>query len=298
MKLRDTLDRVIDRVPGARTGMAVFTRTRELNGNYAANAVTLIGFIALFPLMLVIISVAGLLTGPNPHLADRLVDFLGLSGNAANTVVDTLDRARRAGATGSIIGFVGMAWSGLSLVGALQFAVNLPHGHGISGIRARALGIPWLAGSAVIFTVSVTISAILNWIPVWTAPLAIAVGFGIDVALFVWTFWFLDIERPPPRHLLPGAIATAAGFAVLKTAATLVLPGLVRNSSATYGTLGTVFAILAWLLIFSRVFVYSIVLNSVWADRDRTGQDDSTRRNTRSEPTARSSTNRPDDSAR
>ncbi|HET8930588.1 MAG TPA: YihY/virulence factor BrkB family protein [Acidimicrobiales bacterium] len=244
----------------------MITRTIDLNGGYVANAVTLIAFISLFPLLLVVVSIFGLLTGSNPHLADDVVDFLGLTGNAAKTLTDTLDRARESGAAGSIIGVIGMAWSGLSLVGALRYAVNLPERVTVKGIRARVMGIPWLLGAGAILTVSIAISTVLNWVPVWTAPLTLLLSFTIDVALFTWTFWFLDAERPSPRRLLPGAIVAAIGFEVLKTIGTVLLPRLVANSSATYGALGTVFAILAWLLIFSRVFVYSVVVNSVWAD--------------------------------
>lgn len=243
----------------------VITRTTELNGGYVANAVTLIAFISLFPLLLLVISVIGLLTGSNPHLADDVVEFLGVTGKAAETLTETLDRARESGAAGSIIGVIGMTWSGLSLVGALRYAVNLPERVTVKGIGARAMGIPWLLGAGAILTISIAISTVLNWVPVWTAPLTLVLGLAIDVALFTWTFWFLDAERPPPRQLLPGAIVAAVGFEFLKTIGTVLLPRLVANSSATYGALGTVFAILAWLLIFSRIFVYSVVVNAVWA---------------------------------
>lgn len=258
--------RFVRRHPVLRVGTAVSARTAELNGGYAANALTLVSFVSLFPLLLVIVSVTGLLTGSNPDLADDLVEFLGLTGNSARTMTDTLARARASGTTGSIVGLVGMAWSGLALVGALRFVVNLPHGTSVKGLRARVLGVPWLLGAASILAVSLGISTVLNWLPGWTAPIAVLVSLGIDTALFTWTFWFLDTERPPPRHLLPGAVTAAVCFGLLKMLGTIVLPRLVADSSATYGALGTVFAILTWLLLFSRILVYAVVVNDVWAD--------------------------------
>jgi YihY family inner membrane protein len=271
MEADSRIGRFVERHPVLRFPVEVVARTNELNGGYAANALALVAFISLFPLLLVIISVTGLLTGSNPQLTDDLIDFLGLTGSSAQTMTATLDRARDSGAAGSIVGLLGMAWSGLSLVGALRYAVNLPHGFTVKGIRARAMGIPWLSGAGVILAISITLSTILNWLPRWTSPLALLLAFAIDVALFAWTFWFLDSERPPPRQLLPGAIVAAVGFGVLKTLGTLLLPRFVADSSATYGALGTVFAILAWLLIFSRIFVYAAVVNAVWADRGAAG---------------------------
>lgn len=266
MKRDSAVGRFVERRPWLRLPIEVVTRTTDLNGGYAANAVTLIAFISLFPLLLVVVSVIGLLTGSNPRLSSDVVDFLGLTGDAAKTMTDTLGRARQSGATGSIIGLIGMAWSGLSLVGALRLVVNLPRGTTVKGIRARIMGIPWLVGAGVILGLSIALSTVLNWLPGWTAPLAVVVSLAVSVALFVWTFWYLGVERPPPRDLLPGAIVAAVGFEVLKTLGTIVLPRLVANSSATYGALGTVFAILAWLLIFSRILAYSVVVNAVWAD--------------------------------
>lgn len=256
-----------------RIPVTVVTRTTELNGNFAANALTLVGFISLFPLLLLIITFTGVIAGPDSHFVDRVVDLLGLSGRATVTVTDTLERARASGAAGSLVGVIGLTWSGLSLVAALQYAVNLPHGYAIRGLRARVTGIPWLFGAGLLFIGSFVVSAILNLLPAWSSPLVALANLGLDIALFAWTFWFLDLTRPALRRLLPGAIAAAIGFTLLKVGAARILPPLISSSSATYGGLGTVFAILAWLLLFSRVFVYSVVFNAVWgehhAERDR-----------------------------
>ena len=267
--MRERLARLTERWPWLRTALTVQQRVVELNGGYAASAFTLVAFVSLFPLALVTISVIGLLSGSNPHLADDLVRNLGLSGQAATTMRRTLATAQDSGTAGSVVGLVGMAWTGLSLVGALQYVVNLPREVTVRGIKARLLGIPWLLGSAVVLAASIFTSAVINWLPGWTAPFAIVLSIAVDVALFLWTFWFLDAHRPPPRTLLAGAVAAAIGFEVLKLVGALLVPRLVASSSATYGSIGVVFAILAWLLLFGRLLVYATVLNHV-----RTGCSD------------------------
>ena len=247
-------------------GIAVQKRTTELNGSYAANAITLIAFVSLFPLILLVISVTGLLTGSDPHITDNLISNLGLTGHAADLLRSTLNTAENSGTTGSIIALVGMAWSGLALVGALRFVVNLPYGHSVKGWRARLLGVPWLFGAILIFVASFGVSAVVNWLPGWAAPLALLVSIALDIALFGWTFWFLDVRRPSPRLLLPGVLFAAVGFELLKALGTYVVPRLIASSSATYGSLGATFAILAWLLIFGRLVVYAVIFNAVWAD--------------------------------
>ena len=65
----------------------------------------------------------------------------------------------------------------------------------------------------------------------------------------------------------------AVGFEVLKLFGTFYVPRLVESSSALYGTIGVVFALLAYILLFARIFVYGAVVNvHLWergADRQR-----------------------------
>ena len=60
----------------------------------------------------------------------------------------------------------------------------------------------------------------------------------------------------------------AVGFEVLKLVGSIYVPRLVASSSALYGSLGVVFAILAWLLFFGRLIVYSSVVNVVRWEED------------------------------
>jgi uncharacterized BrkB/YihY/UPF0761 family membrane protein len=53
------------------------------------------------------------------------------------------------------------------------------------------------------------------------------------------------------------------GFEILKAVGAIYVPRAVASSSALYGSLGVVFAVLAWLLIYGRLIVYGAVINVV-----------------------------------
>ena len=57
------------------------------------------------------------------------------------------------------------------------------------------------------------------------------------------------------------------GFEVLKLGGTLFVPRLVANSSALYGPIGVVFAVIAWLTLLARLIVYASALNAVRYER-------------------------------
>lgn len=261
------LEQFVDRFPWLDVPIAVSRRTTDLNGSYAASAITLVAFLSLFPLLLVTVSIVGFVSGANHQFADDLIRHLGLTGHAAVQVRQIIDTAHASRGAASVFGFLGLLWSGLALAGAFRYIVNLPWQVTIEGFRARLLGIPWLAGSAVVLGGSLALSAVVNWLPGWAWPVAILVGLAVDTALFAWTFWFLGVPKVGLRPWLPGACAAAVGFGLLKLAGAIVVPRLIANSSALYGSIGVVFATLVWLLLFGRLLVYASVLNAVLMER-------------------------------
>ena len=60
----------------------------------------------------------------------------------------------------------------------------------------------------------------------------------------------------------------AVGFEVLKVVGAVYLPRAIAGSSALYGSIGVVFATLAWLAIYARLIVYGAVLNVVRYEAD------------------------------
>ena len=60
----------------------------------------------------------------------------------------------------------------------------------------------------------------------------------------------------------------ARRFEVLKAAGAYYVARAVADSSQLYGSLGVVFAILAWLFFFGRLIVYSAVVNVILWERE------------------------------
>jgi membrane protein len=154
-------------------------------------------------------------------------------------------------------------------VGALQYAFNVAWGVKGRGLRDKLVGLVWLAGAFVIFAASFGITTGLNYLPGFLAPLGILLGIGVNLALWVWAMKVLPNRDVGWKALLPGAVFAAVGFEILKAAGSILVPRLVASSQALYGTLGIVFATLAWLLFFGRLIVYANVLNAVRWEEDR-----------------------------
>lgn len=248
-------------------------RFGEVNGSFVSSGIAISVFIAVFPLLLVAIAVLGFLASGDETLAADIAENLGLTGTAAETVTNAVDRAADSRRAASAIGLAGLLWSGSGVAVALQRGIRTPWQERAVGIAERVKALGWLVLAAVGLTAMIALSSVLNWLPDWMPaavmfPLTIAVGLAIEIALFWWLFWGLGTRRVPVRSLLPGAVLAGVGFEVLKLAGTLVVPRMVANSSSLYGPIGVVFALIAWLTIFARLIVYASTLNAVRHERE------------------------------
>jgi membrane protein len=268
------LDRLLGplgrRWPAVGTALDVQKRFSELHGGYLASALTLATFLSVFPLILVAIAVLGFVSVNNTHVASDIISNLGLRGTAAQSIKDTINAAEHSRRATSVIGVVGLLWTGLGVVTATQLALDAVWQRTGRTIRDRGIGVIWVAGSGVLMAVSFAISSGLNFLPGVLAPLVLVVGAAYDVGQFLFTFKVLGRTEPVGwRALLPGAIAGGIGLQVLKVFGSFYLPRAVHGSSQLYGPLlGVIFAILAWLFLFGRLVVYSAVLNVVLWEKD------------------------------
>ena len=258
------LDKIAVKLPFLKPVAAVQRRYGDVGGNQLAAAFTLQAFLSLFPLVLVAIAVLGFVAaGSETDVSGRLVDQLGLQGESAKMMTDAVGAAESSRKSASIVGFLGLLWSGLGLVGALQYAYNSVWQVKDRGMKDKLFGLSWLAGAAVLFVGGAAATTALRWLPGFLAPLGILITFAVSLGLWLWTSRVLPNTKLPWRRLLPGALLGAIGLEVLKFAGAYYVPKAVASSSQLYGSLGIVFAVLAWMLLFGRLVVYSAVLNVV-----------------------------------
>lgn len=262
------LGSLAERWPWVRTAMRVQDRFSELHGTCLASAVTLAAFVSLFPLLLAVIGVVGVLSVNATNLAGDVITRLGLSGEAATALRSAIRTAESTGRAASVVGVLGLLWTGLGLVAALQFTFDSVWQVSGRGLRDKLYGLLWLAGASVVFVASFVVTALLRLLPGPARVPGIALGLAVDIAVMMWTFRALTNRDVGWRALLSGAILGGVGLEVLKVAGGIYVPMLVRSSSALYGSIGVVFAILAWLLILGKVVVYAAVLNVVRWEED------------------------------
>jgi membrane protein len=203
-------------------------------------------------------------------LASNIIDRLGLTGTAATSLREAIDSAENSKKAASVIGLAGLAWSALGVVQAIQLAVDRPWQVKAGGVvnRFRSFGYLVLTGAFVAASTAAT-AFVFAALPGWAAPFTIVASTVINVVMFWFMFVAIGNQKVGWRPLIPGAVVAGIGLQVLTVAGAIIVPRSVASSSALYGSMGVVFAILAWLFFFGRLLVYSSTLNVVLYERDR-----------------------------
>jgi membrane protein len=266
-RVTSRVERTADRHPPLRRALVVQRRFGAERGANLAAALSMRGFLALFPVLVLAISIVGYLGGDPSVVAHDIVDALGLSGDAAHTITQAVEVAQRSKVASSIVGVVGLLWTGSGLAAAITAAWNQTWGIPGGGVRGRLAGFGWLLGGLVLFAAAMG-AALLVGQPGAFPEIGVVVGIAIDTLLFVWTAWLLPTRRIPLRAMVVPALIGGVCFEACKLVGTLVIPAIVTRSSALYGAIGSVFALLVWLLFLGRIVVYVTLIEHVrWTDR-------------------------------
>ncbi len=247
--------------------LRVTDRFGAIGGGPLSSSIALATFVSLFPLLLVIIAIVGFVSSARSDFAFQLIDDLGLRGTAAQTMRDALSTAEGSRKAASVVGLVGLLWSGLGVAGSVQTALNAAWQVQGRGLLDKAVALKWLVGAGLLFLSTAALGPVLRWAPGPAKPPTILLGVALTTVLFVWTYLALGNSHVGWRAHLPGALLVAVGFEALKAIGSIYVPRVVASSSALYGSLGVVFAVLAWLLVYGRLIVYGAVLNVVRYER-------------------------------
>ncbi len=255
--------------------LRVQERFGEVSGTALANGIALQAFLSIFPLLILAVSVVGFVSSNDITFTRDLIDALGIppGDQLAQDLTDAVANAQDSRGAAGVIGLLGLLWTGLGVVMALQRSVDRVWQSFGAGLKDKAKAVGVILGGLVVFAGSFALSILINFLPGFFAPVSIIAGLAVNTALFLWLFTALGRLPIGLKARLPGAVFCGVGLEILKLVGSLYVPRLVANSSAMYGSLGVVVAIIAWLALFGRLFVYGSVVNVIqWEQEHGTVQ--------------------------
>jgi YihY family inner membrane protein len=239
-----------------------------LSGNLAHSA-----FVSVFPLLLVLVTILGLVASGDPALRQQALNAVAkqvpLIGHQLAGNVHTL---RRSSVIGLVIGFGGLIWgtAGLAQAGLFTMAQvwNLP-GPARPGYVQRL-------GRAALFLcvlgLGVIVTTLLTGLGTFGHDSTVIVA-GVDalavaanIAMYLAAFRVLTPSGIPTRQLVPGAVAGGLAWTVLQALGTYLVHHFLHSDSV-YGVFATVLGLVAWIYLGVEITVYAAEINVVLARR-------------------------------
>jgi membrane protein len=266
-----------DRYAWLRHVLAAWESLQQKNGNQYAAAITFFSFLALFPLVLLAVSVTGFVLFAHPHLQQQFFDRVtqNVPGPLGKTLKDALQSAIKNRSGVGIIGLAGVLLTGLGWIGNLRTAIDAMWGRTpakVNFFKAKIGNLLVLAGlgAGVVVSVGLTVigtsltDQILSALSLDSMPgstvllklLGIALALAGDLVIFWWLLVRLpDVVDVPPRIALKGALLASVGFEVLKIVGTYTIAH--TANSPTAGPFAGVVAILVWIQLVARLMLFA-----------------------------------------
>jgi membrane protein len=246
-------------------------RYRRTQGDLMAAGVTYFAFLALFPVLLLVAGIVGLVLAGDALLQRELFSAVreAFPGALGENLVGQLKGAIDSAGVVGLIGFAGFLYAGLRTVDKLRIGMErIWKGHvdppefwrdNVQDLLALViLGAAGLASTGLTGAVTRFTSRVLGLL-----GLSDAIGFGVltwviglalavagDTLLFLWLLRVVPSATLPVRRLLPGALFGAAGFEALK----LIGGGYLAliSASVTASVFGGAVGILVWINLVAR----------------------------------------------
>ncbi|HEU5418501.1 MAG TPA: YihY/virulence factor BrkB family protein [Streptosporangiaceae bacterium] len=258
-------------VPGFTFG--VIKKYGDDNGGVLVASLAYAGFVSLFPLLLVLVTILGLVASGDPELRARTLDAVAnqvpLIGHQLTGNVHQL---RRSSIIGLAVGLAVLIWGATRLAQAGIFTMeqvwNLP-GPARPGYvprLGRAALFLVVLGLGVIVTTGLTALDAFGHHHPLTVIGAEIVAAAANAGMYVIGFRVLTPGGVPTRRLLPGAIAGGVAWTLLQLLGTYLVRHAI-DTAAVYGVFATVLGLVAWVYLGVQSTVLAAEVNSVLAWR-------------------------------
>jgi YihY family inner membrane protein len=265
-RLRD-FDRYQQRRPRLAFVLGVYKKFADDEGPSLAALISYYGFVSLFPLLLVMVTILGFVLQNNPKLRDEI-----LNGTLGQIPLIS-DQINHNGLQGSgfalAIGIILSVLAGLGVMSASQNAFNriwtVPRKERPNFIFQRLRSLVTLAVLGSVVIVSTFAAGFVGSAShgAGTVVGGILVAFAANVILFMSAFKLLTAIDLGWRKLLPGVVVAAVGWQLLQHLGGYYLEHTLKRTGPLYGVFALVLGLLGWLYLGGQIVVFAAEINVV-----------------------------------
>jgi membrane protein len=246
---------------------AVLKKFGDDQAGQLAALIAYYGFVSLFPLLLVLVTVLGFVLQGDPGEQHKILN------GALGQFPLVSEQLKLHSLTGSgpalAIGVVGSLVAGMGVTGATQNAFNriwsVPFKNRPDFLHARLRGLGMLAILGTLSIVSTTVAGFVGSSS-HAAPDVIAgvlVALVLNIALFMTAFKLLTAVEVSWRDLIVGVIVAAVFWQLLQHLGGFYVDHELKHTQPLYGIFALVLGLLAWLYLGAQLTIFAAEINVV-----------------------------------
>jgi len=246
--------------------VAVYKKFMDDEGGSLSALIAYYGFISIFPLLLVFVTVLGFVIHGDPAEQARVLN--GTLGQIPLLKAPLTANSLTGSPAAFAIGLIGSLLAGMAITNAAQRAFSriwqIPRTERPNFLKTRVRGIALLfvlgalnllSSAAVGFATAAASGTLAD-------VAGIVIAYLVNVLLFLAAYVFLTAADVGWRQLMPGVLVGATGWQIVQH-----LGGLwadrVGHEQALYGEFGLVLGLLAILYLGARILVLAAEVNVV-----------------------------------
>ena len=252
--------------------VGVIKKYGDDNGGQLVASFSHAAFVSLFPLLLVLVTILGLVAASDPELQHRVMSAVTNQFPLMSQDLGNVKQLHRSSLIGLIVGLIVTVWGTTGLAQTGMFAMaqiwNIPGTRRPGYLKRLArtgLFLLVLAIGVLATTGLASLNAFGNQ-GTFVVAGADALALAANIGMYALSFRVLTPKDVPTRDLVPGAILGGLAWTVLQTGGALVVSHFLTSGSV-YGIFGIVLSLLAWIYLVLEVTVYAAEVNVVRARR-------------------------------
>jgi uncharacterized BrkB/YihY/UPF0761 family membrane protein len=269
-RLIGDVDKWQQRHPTPAVTYGVIKKFGDDDANLLVVALGWYGFTAIYPLLLVVVTVFGYIRAAS--LGTSVVHTLHQFPVIGSQFNPGQGGSQLHGSVvGLVIGVAGLLYGAQGVTQTAEQAMarvwNVPQTRmpGFLPRLGRSLGGLAAIGGAFVVNAMLAPIATGHGISWYARILILAFMLAVNCGFYIIAFKLLTPTDVTWRQLLPGSLFGAVSFTVLITVGAGLVQHQLRNSSATYGAFAAALGLVTFLLLLSKLTLYAAELNPVRA---------------------------------
>jgi YihY family inner membrane protein len=254
-------DDLQQRVPVLGVPVGVIRKFADDRTSAWAALMTFYGFLALFPLLVIALTVLGRMAAADPELEEALLE--GVLGQipVLGGMIEEDVSALQAGGLGLVVGLAGLVWGATGIYNSGQLAMSQiwnvegVHRPGLVERLARSLVLFLLFGAGAISTAWALQEGIFNQVGAASRATSLVGGLVVGFVMFTAVLRIMTPDVVALRKLLIPAVLAAAGWEGLQLLGGLVIAQELDQQNI-YGVFAYVIALLMWMWLAFRMILF------------------------------------------